>query len=112
MITRDQLLSLTGSRECTVAVPALGGEVVVKRFTQAELRALLAEATVGGELQTPRAERLLLQRGLVDPALDEAATDAIVQGAAAVYYGLLHAILEANGLTDFAVKEAKRSFRP
>lgn len=112
MLTLDQLLASAQTRERVVSVPGLGGEVRVQLLRQTEVRALLAEATVGGEVQQDRLERLLLQRGLVEPALDERAVEALTQGSAAVYYQLLMAVLEANGLTALTQREARRTFPP
>ena len=74
----------------------------------AELR---GEATVAGEVHNEKLERLLLQRGLVEPGISDEVYEKVC-ASAGLYYALLNAVLAANNLTAESQKLTRRSFRP
>jgi hypothetical protein len=64
-----------------------------------------------GEMDQERFEELLFVRGLIEPAMTEEQYRVLKGGNAAVYYALLAAVVQGNGLTELARSDARRSFR-
>lgn len=91
-------------------LPLLGEQVKVRLFKKADIDAMRAESMVAGQVDNARFERLLMLRGLIEPALDDAAYEELAAGNAAVYYSMLNVIMEGNGLTALAQSDARRTF--
>lgn len=110
MLDLKTVKAAVSHQERQMDIPLLGDAVRVRMFKKGEVDAMKAEAMIGGQLDNDKLERLLLQRGLIEPALDDATFDDVKNGPAAVYYSLLHAVMEGNGLTAFAQRDARRTF--
>ncbi|BFU90166.1 MAG: hypothetical protein NTAFB01_13530 [Nitrospira sp.] len=110
MLTREQLSDKSKPRECTMHVPLLNESIRIKLFRKGDLDAMRAESLVAGEVDNGKLERLLVLRGLIDPALTDADYDELVAGNAAIYYAMVNAIMEGNGLTALAQRDARRTF--
>lgn len=111
MLNKDTLLSFTKSRERVMDVPLFGAQQInIRLFTKQQLDEIRAESVVAGEVNNDKLERLLMLRGCLEPAFTDAEYDEIRQGNAAVYYALLNAVMEGNGLTALAQSGARRTF--
>ncbi len=110
MLSREKIQQLSKPKEREMLVPLLGETVKIKLFRKGDIDAMRAESMVAGEIDNGKFERLLLMRGLVEPALDAAGYDELAGGNAAVYYALLNAVMEGNGLTALAQRDARRTF--
>jgi len=110
MLDREKVLSLTKPRERVIDVPTLGEQIKIRLFTKQQLEALYAESTVAGEIKNEQVEKQMILRGCLDPAFTDADFEELRQGNAAVYYGLLNAVMEGNGLTALAQRAARRTF--
>ena len=110
MLSREKMQALSAPKEREMPVPLLGESVRIKLFRKGDIDAMRAEAMVAGEVDNDRFERLLFMRGLVEPAVDDAGYDELAGGNAAVYYSILNAIMEGNGLTALAQRDARRTF--
>lgn len=112
MLTKEKMQELSRPKEREMPVPLLGETVRVKLFRKGDIDAMRAESMVAGEVSNDKFERLLMMRGLIQPAVDDAGYDELAGGNAAVYYSLLNAIMEGNGLTALAQRDARRTFSP
>jgi hypothetical protein len=101
---------LSAPKEREMAVPLLDETVRIKLFRKGDIDAMRAESLAAGEVDNSKFERLLMMRGLIQPALDDADYEALAAGNAAVYYAILNAIMEGNGLTALAQHDARRTF--
>ena len=110
MLSKERMKELSAPREREMPVPLLGETVRIKLFRKADIDAMRAESLVAGEVDNGKFERLLTMRGLIEPALDDAGYEELANGNAAVYYALLNAIMEGNGLTALAQRDARRTF--
>lgn len=110
MLELDKLTRAASHREREMDVPVLGETVMVRLFKKAEMDAMRLESTVAGEVENTAFERLLIMRGIASPALDDAAFLALKDGSAAIYYSLLNAVMEGNGLTQLAQSANRRTF--
>ncbi|MCS6302378.1 MAG: hypothetical protein H8K07_01730 [Nitrospira sp.] len=110
MLTRDQLSEISKPRERLMHVPLLNESIKIKLFRKGDLDAMRAESLVAGEVDNSKLERLLVLRGLIEPALTDADYEELAQGNAAVYYAMVNAIMEGNGLTALAQRDARRTF--
>lgn len=110
MLTKEKMQSLSAPKEREMPVPLLGESVRIKLFRKGDIDAMRAEAMVAGEVDNGKFERLLFMRGLIEPAMDDADYEEIANGNAAVYYSLLNAVMEGNGLTALAQRDARRTF--
>lgn len=110
MLTINDITKSSAHRERTMDVPLLGDQIRVRLFTKSEIDAIRAESIVAGELNNDQFERLLFMRGLIEPAVDDALYAELKQGNAAVYYSMLNAIVEGNGLTALSQRDARRTF--
>lgn len=111
MLSWETIQRLATRTECQVEVPLLGETVTVKLFTKAELDAMRLESMRAGETDQERFEELLFLRGLIEPAMTEEQYRVLKGGNAAVYYALLNAVVQGNGLTELAKSDARRTFR-
>ncbi len=111
MLTFDQLKEASGRRERTVMIPQLNDTVRLKLFTKKQIDEMRAEAVVNGEVNNEKFEQLLFMRGLIEPAVTEEQYRELYEGTAGIYYTILMAIMEGNGLTAFAQREARRQFQ-
>ena len=112
MLTREQLIEMASPREVVMNVQGFPGPVKVRLFRKRELDEIRAEALVAGELNNEKFERLLVMRGVIEPAMDEELFTIINDGGAGCYYQLISAIMEGNGLTALAQRETRRMFPP
>jgi hypothetical protein len=110
MLSREKMQALSSPKERTIDVPLLGETVRIKLFRKGDIDAMRVEAMVAGEVENGKFERLLLMRGLIEPAVDDAGYDELAGGNAAVYYALLNAVMEGNGLTALAQSNTRRTF--
>lgn len=110
MLTKEKMQSLSAPKEREMPVPLLGESVRIKLFRKGDIDAMRAEAMIAGEVDNAKFERLLFMRGLIEPAVDDAGYEEIANGNAAVYYSILNAIMEGNGLTALAQRDARRTF--
>jgi hypothetical protein len=110
MLDLEKVKKASGHKERTLDVPLLGGQVRVRLFRKAEMDAMRAESMVAGEVNNEKLERLLAMRGFIEPALDDATYEELKNGNAAVYYALVNAVVEGNGLTELAKSDARRTF--
>ena len=110
MLSKERMQALSAPKEREMPVPLLGETVRIKLFRKGDIDAMRAEAMVAGEVDNNKFERLLFMRGLIDPAVDDAGYEEIAGGNAAVYYSLLNAVMEGNGLTALAQRDARRTF--
>lgn len=110
MLDREKVLNMTRSRDRRVDVPLLGEQINVRLFTKSEIDAMRAESMVNGKVDDDQFARLLFLRGCLDPAFTDADYEVLVQGNAAVYYSMLNAVVEGNGLSALAQSSARRTF--
>lgn len=110
MLDLDKARKASAHKERLMDLPLLGEQANIRLFKKADLDAMRAEAMVAGEVDNGKFERLLLMRGLIEPAIDDATYEDLKHGNAAVYYSLLSAIMEGNGLTELAKRDARRTF--
>lgn len=110
MLTRDAIKEKSTPREKEIAIPLLGDTIRIKLFRKGDLDAMRAESLVRGEVDNAKLERLILLRGLIEPALTDADYEELTSGNAAVYYALVNAIMEGNGLTELAQRDTRRTF--
>lgn len=110
MLTSDKMKALSSPKEREIAVPLLGESIRIKLFRKGDIDAMRAESMVAGEVDNGKFERLLLMRGLIEPAVTDTDYDELSGGNAAVYYSLLQAIMEGNGLTALGQRDARRTF--
>ena len=110
MLSREQMQKLSAPKEREMPVPLLGETVRIKLFRKGDIDVMRVEAMVAGEVDNTKFERLLVMRGLIEPALDDAGYEELAGGNAAVYYSILNAIMEGNGLTALAQRDARRTF--
>lgn len=110
MLDLERVKRASSNHERTMEVPLLGDTVRIKLFRKGDIDAMRAESLVAGELNNAKFERLLVMRGLIEPAFDDAGYDDLARGNAAVYYSLLNAVMEGNGLTELAKSGARRTF--
>lgn len=110
MLTKEQMQKLSAPKERELPVPLLGESVRIKLFRKGDIDAMRAESLVAGEVDNLKFERLLFMRGLIEPAVDDAGYEELANGNAAVYYSLLNAVMEGNGLTALAQRDARRTF--
>lgn len=114
VLTAEQLLSLADAEHIRETVPLVGiGEVVVRAISLAEHREIQRAAIETGEWDWERWETLLLQYGLVEPALTYDQAAALRRKGAAVVQPLLDTITRLSGLVRFEeeVDRAEESFR-
>lgn len=110
MLDLEKMKSAAAHNEREMPLPLLGETVRVRLFKKGDIDAMRAEAMVAGEIDNTKFERLLCQRGLIEPAIDDATYEELKHGNAAVYYSLLSAVMEGNGLTALAQRDARRTF--
>lgn len=110
MLTKDKMQSLSAPKEREMPVPLLGETIRIKLFRKGDIDAMRAEAMIAGEVDNGKFERLLVMRGLIEPAVDDVDYEALAGGNVAVYYALVQAIMEGNGLTALAQRDARRTF--
>jgi hypothetical protein len=110
MLSRERMKELSTPREREMPVPLLGETIRIRLFRKGDLDAMRIESMVAGEVDNTTFERLLVMRALIEPAVDDADYEALVQGNAAVYYSMLNAIMEGNGLTALAQRDARKTF--
>lgn len=110
MLNIETMKSAASHKERTMEVPLLGEQVRVRLFRKGDIDAMRAESMVAGEVDNEKFEKLLVMRGLIEPAMDDATYDELKQGNAAVYYSLVNAVVEGNGLTALAQRDARRTF--
>jgi len=110
MLSREKMQALSAPKQREMPVPLLGETIRIKLFRKGDIDAMRIEALVAGEVDNTKFERLLFMRGLAEPAVDDAGYEELAQGNAAVYYSILNAIMEGNGLTALAQRDARRTF--
>jgi len=110
MLDLDKMRKASAHKEREMELPLLGETVRVRLFKKHDIDAMRAEAMVAGEVNNDKFERLLFMRGLIEPAVDDATYEEIKNGNAAVYYSMLNAVMEGNGLTALAQRDARRTF--
>lgn len=110
MLEREKVLTLTRARTRMVDVPLLGEQMEVRLFTKREIDEMRAESMVAGEVNNDKFSSLLFLRGCLNPSFTDADYDELVKGNAAVYYAMLNAVMEGNGLTALAQSSARRTF--
>ena len=110
MIDLEKVKKSASLREREMDVPVLGGTARVRLFRKADLDGMRAESMVAGEIDNEKFERLLVMRGLIEPAIDDATYDELKNGNAAVYYALVKVVMEGNGMTELAARDARRTF--
>jgi hypothetical protein len=111
MLTAEQIVERSKPKDKTVHIPILDGEVRIRLFRKGEVEEMRAEAMVKGEVDNSKMERLLIQRGLIEPGLNDAAFDELLTGASDVYYAILNEIMELNGMNEMARRATRRTFR-
>jgi len=110
MLTKEKLQALSMPKERVMPVPVLDESVKIKLFRKGDIDAMRAEAMVAGEVDNQKFERLLFMRGLIEPAVDDAGYEEMAAGNALLYYSILAVIMEGNGLTALAQRDARRTF--
>lgn len=110
MLDREELLKLARTRSRMIDVPLLGQQMEVRLFTKRELDEIRAESMVAGEVNNDKFSSLMFLRGCLNPSFTDADYDDFVKGNAAVYYAMLNAVMEGNGLTALAQSSARRTF--
>mgnify|MGYP001563311450 FL=1 len=110
MLDLEKMKKAAAHKEREMELPLLGETVRVRLFKKGDIDAMRAESMLAGQVDNDTFERLLCQRGLIEPAIDEATYADLKQGNAAVYYSLLSAVMEGNGLTALSQRDARRTF--
>lgn len=108
MLSLDKIKEMSQFKTCVIEVPLLDESVRVRLFKRDEIDAMRAEATVSGRVREPEFQKLLLMRGLIEPALTDAEYDALAGGNGAVYYALLNAVMEGAGLNALGKRDDTR----
>jgi len=99
-------------KEKEIHVPEWGGDVLIREFSKAKQQQLRKEAVLGEEINSDRLELLMFIHGVIDPVFTEQDYLEIQGKSAKAVDTVLNEILAISGLTELAVKEAEKRFRP
>jgi hypothetical protein len=111
VLTLDDLHAAPPTQEYTVAIPGLGGDVVIRNLTHEEVRQIYDRNTKRGEVNTDGVERTMIFWASVNPKLPPPEYDVLVKKNAAIIRQIIAAILDVSGLTPDALETAKARFR-
>lgn len=108
-VTFDDIVTAMGGDQCEADIPGVG-TVLFRLLTMEESDRVRELSIVDGELDQKKFQEALLVTAMVAPALSAEQVDKLRERAT-VYYGLVNAIIEANGMGVSAQKAFRRSFR-
>jgi len=111
VLTLDEILHAGDLETLTVPVPEWDGAVVIQSMTKAVQQDLRRKAMNGKDLDNDRFEMLLFIQSVIEPTMGEEHYEALRQKSATAIDRVNKAILNLNGISPEAQKEADRSFR-
>jgi hypothetical protein len=111
-LSTDAILKSAPLKEKDVYVEQWDGIVVIREFSKAKQQQLRKEATLAEEVNPDRLELLMFIYGVVDPIFTEQDYVALQEKSAMAIDTVLKEIMAISGLSDSAVKEAEKRFRP
>jgi hypothetical protein len=112
ILSLDEILAAEDVTERTVPVPQWGGSVKVRSITKRQMRDIKENSRdADGEIQEPLVEKEIFMAGLIEPAVDDAAYEKLLDKSAAAVDTITKAILESSKLTEGAVKAKEKQFR-
>ena len=84
----------------------------IRTLTKADQQSIKGRSTVGKELDTNLLELHLVMSSLIEPVIGEEHAEALRGKSNRAIERIAKAVLELNGMTEEAAKEAEKSFRP
>lgn len=110
--TVDKIKAQNALKELPLEVPEWGCTVKLREFSKAAWRQLREDARNGdGTIDEDRVERLMLVRGVIDPAFTEEDVAELWEGSSEGVDRVLAGLFDLNGLTAEVMAQAARLFR-
>jgi hypothetical protein len=112
ILSLNEILAVEDVTERTVPVPQWGGSVVVRSITKRQMKEIKEQSRDNdGELQEDLVEKAIFMHGLINPEVDEAGYEKLLDKSAAAVDTITKAILESSKLTEDSVKKSEKQFR-
>jgi hypothetical protein len=111
ILSLDEILDAADVSERELPIPEWGGYVVVRSVTKREMDEIKKRCKdVNDELDEDAVEKALVITGLVNPKIDDAGYERLLDKSMGAMQKISSAIVKGSGATEKAVKEAERTF--
>ena len=115
-LTIDQIVKASKIETEEIEVPEWGGTVLLRGVSKRDQQMIWKEASGGSDdptdMNTQILNKLLLQHGMVDPAVDDAAFEQLSDGYAGTLDKIVLKIMKISRFSDADLKAVQRKFSP